>query len=257
MQLRPLTTAGTMLITVLLFVSSGITHAHNITKILAKHPEYSTFNHYLSLTHLSSEVNRRTTITICAVDNAAMDELLSKHLSINTIKNILSLHVLLDYFGAKKLHQITNGTALAATMFQATGTAPGSAGRRRGWSRGRKAYLGNGVTGGTSFVMSDAKRALWDKVDESILLGVVPFPIDVPRLKELGVRGVITLNESYETLVPTSLYHVHRIDHLVIPTRDYCFAPSLHDICSVVGFIQGAFLNPSIFYCPNFNMIFR
>ena len=39
----------------------------------------------------------------------------------------------------------------------------------------------------------------WDKVDEFILLGAVPFPIDVPRLKELGVRGVVTLNESYET----------------------------------------------------------
>ncbi|XP_028752927.1 fasciclin-like arabinogalactan protein 1 [Neltuma alba] len=128
MQLRPLATAGSFLLTVLLLVSGGITHAHNITKILAKHPEYSTFSHYLTLTHLSSEVNRRTTITVCAVDNAAMNELLSKHLSINTIKNILSLHVLLDYFGAKKLHQITNGTALAATMFQATGTAPGSTG---------------------------------------------------------------------------------------------------------------------------------
>jgi hypothetical protein len=41
-----------------------------------------------------------------------------------------------------------------------------------------------------------------------VLLGAVPFPIDVPRLKDLGVRGVITLNESYETLVPTTLYHV-------------------------------------------------
>lgn len=41
-----------------------------------------------------------------------------------------------------------------------------------------------------------------------ILLGAVPFPKDVPRLKGLGVGGVITLNESYETLVPTSLYHV-------------------------------------------------
>ena len=41
-----------------------------------------------------------------------------------------------------------------------------------------------------------------------ILLGAVPFPIDVPHLKELGVRGVITLNESYETLVPTALYYV-------------------------------------------------
>ena len=41
-----------------------------------------------------------------------------------------------------------------------------------------------------------------------ILLGAVPFPSDVPRLKELGVCGVITLNEPYETLVPSSLYKV-------------------------------------------------
>ncbi|XP_015961251.1 phosphatidylglycerophosphate phosphatase PTPMT2 [Arachis duranensis] len=78
----------------------------------------------------------------------------------------------------------------------------------------------------------------WDKVDEFILLGAVPFPIDVPRLKELGVRGVVTLNESYETLVPTTLYYAHGIDHLVIPTRDYCFAPLLHDICRAVDFIH-------------------
>ncbi|TKY55482.1 putative dual specificity protein phosphatase DSP8 [Spatholobus suberectus] len=78
----------------------------------------------------------------------------------------------------------------------------------------------------------------WDKVDEFILLGAVPFPIDVPLLKELGVRGVITLNESYETLVPTTLYYAHGIDHLVIPTRDYCFAPSLHDIRRAVDFIH-------------------
>ena len=41
-----------------------------------------------------------------------------------------------------------------------------------------------------------------------LLLGAVPFPKDVPRLKQLGVGGVITLNEPYETLVPSSLYHV-------------------------------------------------
>ncbi|KAF2315066.1 hypothetical protein GH714_038083 [Hevea brasiliensis] len=78
----------------------------------------------------------------------------------------------------------------------------------------------------------------WDRVDEFILLGAVPFPTDVPCLKELGVHGVITLNEPYETLVPTSLYHTHGIDHLVIPTRDYYFAPSLSDICLAVDFIH-------------------
>ncbi|KHG04164.1 Protein-tyrosine phosphatase mitochondrial 1 [Gossypium arboreum] len=101
----------------------------------------------------------------------------------------------------------------------------------------------------------------WDRVDEFILLGAVPFPADVPRLKDLGVSGVVTLNEPYETLVPTSLYHVsvllyveegalyvehlfiftfkaHNIHHLVIPTRDYLFAPSFADICQAVDFIH-------------------
>ncbi|KAL6985932.1 Phosphoric monoester hydrolase [Sarracenia purpurea var. burkii] len=78
----------------------------------------------------------------------------------------------------------------------------------------------------------------WDWVDEFLLLGAVPFPADVGRLKDLGVCGVITLNEPYETLVPTSLYQAHGISHLVLPTRDYLFAPSLNDICQAVDFIH-------------------
>ncbi|KAI5022610.1 hypothetical protein ZWY2020_059495 [Hordeum vulgare] len=71
-----------------------------------------------------------------------------------------------------------------------------------------------------------------------ILLGAIPFPSDVPRLKQLGVQGVVTLNEPYETLVPMSLYQAHGIDHLVIATRDYLFAPSLEDICQAIDFIH-------------------
>ncbi|KAI3742093.1 hypothetical protein L1987_59773 [Smallanthus sonchifolius] len=78
----------------------------------------------------------------------------------------------------------------------------------------------------------------WDQIDQFLLLGAVPFPKDVPRLKQINVGGVITLNEAYETLVPTSLYHAHDIDHLVIPTRDYLFAPSFVDIDRAVNFIH-------------------
>ncbi|XWS72116.1 hypothetical protein CRYUN_Cryun02cG0012800 [Craigia yunnanensis] len=78
----------------------------------------------------------------------------------------------------------------------------------------------------------------WDEVDQFLLLGAVPFRKDVRRLKQLGVGGVITLNEPFETLVSTSLYHVHGIDHLVIPTRDYLFAPSISDISRAVDFIH-------------------
>ncbi|KAL7608476.1 hypothetical protein Lser_V15G09668 [Lactuca serriola] len=79
----------------------------------------------------------------------------------------------------------------------------------------------------------------WDQIEEFLLLGAVPFPRDVKRLKDLGVHGVITLNEPYETLVPTALYKAHGIDHLVLPTRDYLFAPSIDDICEAVNFIHG------------------
>ncbi|KAK4479111.1 hypothetical protein RD792_014622 [Penstemon davidsonii] len=78
----------------------------------------------------------------------------------------------------------------------------------------------------------------WDQIDQFVLLGAVPFPKDVPRLKQIGVGAVITLNEPYETLVPTSLYYAHGIDHLVIPTRDYLFAPSFVDINRAVDFIH-------------------
>ncbi|KAL3625407.1 hypothetical protein CASFOL_030861 [Castilleja foliolosa] len=88
----------------------------------------------------------------------------------------------------------------------------------------------------------------WDQIDQFLLLGAVPFPKDVPRLKQLGVGGVITLNEPYETLVPTSLYYDQGINHLVIPTRDYLFAPSFEDINRAVGFIHRNALNGQTTY---------
>ncbi|KAL6144049.1 PREDICTED: fasciclin-like arabinogalactan protein 2 [Fragaria vesca subsp. vesca] len=125
----PLTsTLALSLSAILLLLFTSTSQAHNITRILAKHPSLSTFNHYLTLTHLAAEINRRQTITVLAIDNAAMDAILAKHFSIPTLKNVLSLHVLVDYFGAKKLHQLTGGTTLTATMFQSTGTADGTSG---------------------------------------------------------------------------------------------------------------------------------
>ncbi|CDY32871.1 BnaC09g33180D [Brassica napus] len=88
----------------------------------------------------------------------------------------------------------------------------------------------------------------WDQIDEFLLMGAVPFRKDVPRLKQLGVGGVITLNEPFETLVPSSLYNAYQMDHLVIPTRDYLFAPSIEDITRAVNFIhKNAFLGKTTY----------
>ncbi|KAL4361979.1 hypothetical protein GQ457_04G025260 [Hibiscus cannabinus] len=117
-----------LLLLLLLSFSTTTTNAHNITRILAKYPQFSSFNHYLTATHLASQINRRQTITVLVLDNTAMSSLLSRHFSLYTLKNILSLHVIVDYFGSKKLHRISKRTTLASTMFQATGSAPGTSG---------------------------------------------------------------------------------------------------------------------------------
>ncbi|KAE9458289.1 hypothetical protein C3L33_09750, partial [Rhododendron williamsianum] len=112
MQLPTVATGTTVLSLLLILLSLSLpptSSAHNITKILEKFPDFSTFNHYLTATHLAPEINSRETITVCAIDNAAMSDLLAKHPSIYTIKNVLSFHVLLDYFGAKKLTRSPTG----------------------------------------------------------------------------------------------------------------------------------------------------
>ncbi|KAL8150941.1 hypothetical protein V2J09_020749 [Rumex salicifolius] len=126
--MQPKSTAALFLLAALVALASTAVSGHNITKILAQHPDFSTFNHYLTLTHLADEINRRQTITVCALNNAAMSDIVSKGYSLYTVRNILSFHVLVDYYGTKKLHQITDGTTLTASLFQSTGAAPGNSG---------------------------------------------------------------------------------------------------------------------------------
>jgi uncharacterized surface protein with fasciclin (FAS1) repeats len=118
----------TLFFPILLFSLSQTCRAHNITKILAEHPEFSQFNHYLTATRLASEINRRLTITVLAVDNSAMSELIARHFTLQTMRHVLSLHILVDYYGSKKLHQLSRSSTLSSSMFQATGSAPGTTG---------------------------------------------------------------------------------------------------------------------------------
>ncbi|KAH7289146.1 hypothetical protein KP509_31G060000 [Ceratopteris richardii] len=83
----------------------------------------------------------------------------------------------------------------------------------------------------------------WDEIEPFLLLGAVPFPRHVYRLKSLGVEAVVTLNEPYETLVSSSFYKSQMINHLVIPTRDYLFAPSFENIERAVDFIHSTYVH--------------
>uniref|UniRef100_A0ACD5U0K8 Uncharacterized protein n=1 Tax=Avena sativa TaxID=4498 RepID=A0ACD5U0K8_AVESA len=55
----------------------------------------------------------------------------------------------------------------------------------------------------------------------------------------MGVRAVVSLTEPFETLVPSTKYLAHGMEHLQIPTPDYYAAPSIEDICGALDFMHG------------------
>ena len=117
--------------------------AHNITAILSGRRDLAEFSRELAATGLADDINGRNTITVLAVDDAHMAPLKARGLPRETLRHVLSLHVLVDYYDDAKLHRLPGGSADVSTLFQASGDAPGSAGmvkvaERRG---GRVAFV--------------------------------------------------------------------------------------------------------------------
>lgn len=133
-----------VVVLVLVLSASPTCHAtHNITAILAAHRDLSEFSRQLTATGLADDINGRNTITVLAVDDAHMAPLKARSLPRETLRHVLSLHVLVDYYDDSKLHRLPGGSEVVSTLFQASGDAPGSAGmvkiaERRG---GRVAFV--------------------------------------------------------------------------------------------------------------------
>lgn len=109
-----------ILISSLFLVASTIS-AHNITKILERNPEFSTFNELLTKTHLAAQINNRKTITILAIPNDSIGDLASKPEDV--IKDVLMSHVVLDYYDILKLQKMKGKSSIMTTMYQTTGAA--------------------------------------------------------------------------------------------------------------------------------------
>ncbi|KAJ4718795.1 Fasciclin-like arabinogalactan protein [Melia azedarach] len=105
----------------LFFIFFSAANSFNITKILNDNSDFSTFNELLTQTGLAKKINSRSTITVLALDSGAVGSLQGKPR--NEIENILSNHVVLDYYDIEKLKKLPNKTSILTTMFQATGSA--------------------------------------------------------------------------------------------------------------------------------------
>ncbi|XVE76993.1 hypothetical protein DITRI_Ditri13aG0025900 [Diplodiscus trichospermus] len=156
-------------------------NAHNITAILEGFPDYSVYNSFLTQTKLADEINTRETITCLVLNNGAMSALTAKH-PLSVVKNIISLHILLDYYDPQKLHKIPDGTTLSTTLYQTTGNAPGNLGFVNITDlQGGKVGFGSAVPG--------------SKLDSSYTKSVKQIPYNISILEisaPINAPGILT-----------------------------------------------------------------
>ena len=78
-------------------------------------------------------------------------------------------------------------------------------------------------------------RHWYDRVDDRVLLGALPFASDVERLRAQGVAAVV--NTCVEYAGPIAAYEQHGIVQLHVPTLDFT-PPSLEDVESALAFMR-------------------
>lgn len=85
-------------------------------------------------------------------------------------------------------------------------------------------------------------RRWYDRIDETVLLGALPFRGMTKWFVEReNVRGVITLNEDWELeqfCNTEQEWQKHGVRQLKIPTEDFTASPSQQDIRRAVHFIE-------------------
>ncbi|CAN6214238.1 unnamed protein product [Urochloa humidicola] len=101
--------------------------SHNITDILAAYPNFTEFSAALTSTGAAAEINSRRTITVLAIDNAAMAQLKAQKLQPKDLERVAYLHALMDYLDAGKLRNIKDGSQ-ETSLFQADGKAQAAEG---------------------------------------------------------------------------------------------------------------------------------
>ncbi|KAH7444818.1 hypothetical protein KP509_02G093300 [Ceratopteris richardii] len=128
MMQRELLYRLSLLASLLLCVGLPASATNNITEILASHPDFSTFSSLCTKTGVASQIFSRSDVTVLAVPNSVLASIASKSYSASTLYEIISFHVLLDYFDIAKFKAVTNGTTLSTTLFQTSGQANGKQG---------------------------------------------------------------------------------------------------------------------------------
>lgn len=130
----------------ILLAFSCYTQAYNITRLLEQFPEFELFNRYIAENKLAGDINRRGTVTVLALDDSTLSSISGR--SKDSIKAIISTHIILDYLDEKKLMNIKNDSTTLTTLFQSSGIASYNQGFILAYNAGsRHFYFGSAVKG--------------------------------------------------------------------------------------------------------------
>jgi len=91
-----------------------------------------------------------------------------------------------------------------------------------------------------------SSRRWFDRIDDTVILGAIPFRSDLPLLKKAGVKHVVSLNEHFELAfsrwwtVQPSEWAALNVRHLHLKVVDLVAAPSVDQTREGVNFIKEA-----------------
>ncbi|XP_073460522.1 phosphatidylglycerophosphatase and protein-tyrosine phosphatase 1 [Aquarana catesbeiana] len=87
-----------------------------------------------------------------------------------------------------------------------------------------------------------SSRKWYDRIDETVILGALPFRgMSDKLIKEENVRGVITMNEEYETRLlchSSQQWESLGVEQLRLSTVDFTGVPSLENLQKGVEFVH-------------------
>ena len=78
-------------------------------------------------------------------------------------------------------------------------------------------------------------RNWWDRVDDHLIVGALPFRSDVPALSAAGVKAVVNTCDEYAG--PVEAYRQAGIEQMRVPTTDFT-PPTLEAIQHAVAFMD-------------------
>ncbi|XP_050365675.1 fasciclin-like arabinogalactan protein 14 [Argentina anserina] len=173
---------GSMFFVLLFMLCLSSTSAFNITNLLNKEPDFSTFNKYLSQTKLADQINKRSTITVLAVANDATGGLPSDDSFV--LKSVMSVHIILDYFGREKLAKLpeNNRSSTLTTLFQSSGVA-----------QNQQGFVRVKIVDGEIYFGSAAKGA---QMYTKLVKSVTAQPYNISVLEVSSIIGVPNINAS-------------------------------------------------------------